>query len=45
MGLAELTHSHKWRSTMNYFYSIGASVVLLGALFKLNTGLAEVECS
>ncbi len=35
MGLAELTHSHKWRSTMNYFYSIGASVVLLGALFKL----------
>ncbi len=35
MGLAELTHSQRWRSTMNYFYSIGASVVLLGALFKL----------
>ncbi len=35
MGIAELTHSHKWRATMNYFYSIGASVVLLGALFKL----------
>lgn len=35
MGLSELTHSHKWRATMNYFYSIGASVVLLGALFKL----------
>jgi methyl-accepting chemotaxis protein len=35
MGLAELTHSQKWRSTMNYFYSFGASVVLLGALFKL----------
>ncbi|HWS00726.1 MAG TPA: gliding motility protein GldL [Prolixibacteraceae bacterium] len=35
MGFIELTHSHKWRSTMNYFYSIGASVVLLGALFKL----------
>jgi gliding motility-associated protein GldL len=35
MGLSELTHSQKWRSTMNYFYSIGASVVLLGALFKL----------
>lgn len=35
MGIAELTHSHKWRSTMNYFYSFGASVVLLGALFKL----------
>ena len=35
MGIAELTHSQKWRTTMNYFYSIGASVVLLGALFKL----------
>ena len=35
MGLAEITHSQKWRKTMNYFYSIGASVVLLGALFKL----------
>jgi len=35
MGISELTHSQKWRSTMNYFYSIGASVVLLGALFKL----------
>ena len=35
MGIVELTHSHKWRSSMNYFYSIGASVVLLGALFKL----------
>ncbi len=35
MGLSELTHSQKWRSTMNYFYSFGASVVLLGALFKL----------
>jgi gliding motility-associated protein GldL len=35
MGMAELTHSRRWRSTMSYFYSIGASVVLLGALFKL----------
>ena len=35
MGIAEITHSQKWRKTMNYFYSIGASVVLLGALFKL----------
>src|SRR5665647_68239 len=35
MGMSELTHSRRWRSTMNYFYSIGASVVLMGALFKL----------
>jgi gliding motility-associated protein GldL len=35
MGIAEITHSQKWRRTMNYFYSFGASVVLLGALFKL----------
>lgn len=35
MGMSELTHSRRWKSTMNYFYSIGASVVLLGALFKL----------
>ncbi len=35
MGMSELTHSKRWKSTMNYFYSIGASVVLLGALFKL----------
>ena len=35
MGMSELTHSRKWKSTMNYFYSIGASVVLMGALFKL----------
>lgn len=35
MGIAEITHSQKWRTTMNYFYSIGASIVLLGALFKL----------
>jgi methyl-accepting chemotaxis protein len=35
MGMSELTHSKRWKTTMGYFYSIGASVVLLGALFKL----------
>ena len=35
MGMSELTHSRRWRASMNYFYSFGASVVLLGALFKL----------
>ena len=35
MGLSELTHSRRWRSTMGYFYSIGAAIVILGALFKL----------
>lgn len=35
MGMEEFTHSRRWRSTMSYFYSFGASVVLLGALFKL----------
>jgi gliding motility-associated protein GldL len=35
MATAELTHSRKWKSFMNYAYSWGASVVLMGALFKL----------
>ncbi len=35
MGMSELTHSRKWKSFMNYAYSWGASVVLMGALFKL----------
>jgi len=35
MGMSELTHSSKWKSFMNYCYSWGASVVLMGALFKL----------
>lgn len=35
MGMAELTHSKRWKTSMNYLYSIGASVVLMGALFKL----------
>lgn len=35
MGMSELTHSRRWKVTMGYFYGIGAAVVLLGALFKL----------
>ena len=35
MAVLEFTHSRRWRSSMNFLYSIGASVVLLGALFKL----------
>lgn len=35
MGVVDIIHSRRWRSTMGYFYSFGASVVLLGALFKL----------
>ncbi len=35
MAVLEFTHSRRWRSSMNFLYSIGASIVLLGALFKL----------
>jgi len=35
MAVFEFTHSRRWKSSMNFLYSIGASVVLLGALFKL----------
>ena len=35
MGLTDFTHSKRWKVFMNYVYSIGAAVVLLGALFKL----------
>jgi gliding motility-associated protein GldL len=35
MGMSDLTHSKRWKTTMGYFYGIGASIVLLGALFKL----------
>jgi len=35
MGMSDLTHSNKWKNFMNYCYSWGASVVLMGALFKL----------
>jgi len=33
--MSDITHSQKWKSFMNYAYSWGASVVLMGALFKL----------
>ena len=35
MGLTDFTHSRRWKVFMNYVYSIGAAIVLLGALFKL----------
>ena len=35
MAVFEFTHSKKWKSSMNFLYSVGASIVLLGALFKL----------
>ena len=35
MAAMDFTHSEKWKSGMNFFYSVGASIVLLGALFKL----------
>lgn len=35
MGLAELTQSHGWKNFMAKLYGIGASVVIVGALFKI----------
>jgi len=35
MAMLEFTHSRRWKTSMNFLYSIGASIVLLGALFKL----------
>ncbi len=35
MAIFEFTHSGRWKSSMNFLYSIGASIVLMGALFKL----------
>ena len=35
MGLAELTQSHGWKNFMAKLYGIGASVVIIGALFKI----------
>jgi len=35
MGLAELTQSHGWKNFMAKIYGLGASVVIIGALFKL----------
>jgi len=35
MGLAELTQTHGWKNFMAKLYGIGASVVIVGALFKI----------
>ncbi|MBN1251522.1 MAG: gliding motility protein GldL [Bacteroidales bacterium] len=35
MGLAKLTQSHAWKNFMAKLYGIGASVVIIGALFKI----------
>jgi gliding motility-associated protein GldL len=35
MGLAEITHSQGWKKFMAKLYGWGASVVILGALFKI----------
>lgn len=35
MGLAELTHGKKWKNFMAKLYGWGASVVIIGALFKI----------
>jgi gliding motility-associated protein GldL len=35
MNVGDFLHSRKWRTIQNYTYSFGASVVLIGALAKL----------
>lgn len=35
MNIGEFLHSKRWKLMQNYIYSWGASVVLIGALFKL----------
>lgn len=35
MNIADFLHNRKWRTIQNYTYSFGASVVLIGALAKL----------
>jgi len=35
MGLAQITQSHAWKNFMAKLYGIGASVVIIGALFKI----------
>lgn len=35
MGLAQITQSHGWKNFMAKLYGIGASVVIIGALFKI----------
>ncbi|MDA3928193.1 MAG: gliding motility protein GldL [Prolixibacteraceae bacterium] len=35
MSIGDFLHSNRWKLMQNYIYSWGASVVLIGALFKL----------
>lgn len=35
MGLSEIVHTSKWKSFMSKLYGWGASVVIIGALFKI----------
>ena len=35
MGLAQITQSHAWKNFMAKLYGMGASVVIIGALFKI----------
>ena len=35
MSLAEITQSSGWKSFMAKLYGIGASIVIIGALFKI----------
>jgi gliding motility-associated protein GldL len=35
MGLSELVHTSKWKAFMSKLYGWGASVVIIGALFKI----------
>ncbi len=35
MGISELVQSHGWKNFMSKVYGIGASVVLVGAMFKI----------
>ena len=35
MGLSEIVHTSKWKAFMSKLYGWGASVVIIGALFKI----------
>src|SRR6188508_22519 len=35
MGIAEITQGHAWKNFMAKLYGWGASVVIIGALFKI----------
>lgn len=35
MSFGDLLHSRRWKVFMNYVYNVGASIVIVGALFKL----------